>query len=380
MFNPPKLPQKLQQKPGQPVQRSGATVPHALPRYTVQPPVRTGPGTQQIRVTAPGCVQPVASLELHRAERGRVVISSVFVQPEHRRHGVAKQMMESAMGVARREGFTVAQLEARPGPASIPAHSLVSMYRSMGFQSVGWSPHGGPRMERVLRHTPPVILPKFAPVPNRTPVSVQRQIAVGRPAVVQRADKYRFGFKASHASDSDQWTDSGDSTFLSMMYEPQDGTASLIPLGLAKSNKSATHGSEHAEDVALRIINDNLTLFSPIARNKLVLNISKSPCTSTARMNGMAVLPVTSNKVVGCTERLIHLVNNGITVLPLGTNYTFSLSIICRGLYCPTIPGSSQANVLAASQAAVNALKATGHISVTGDERPSASSNRYEVS
>lgn len=365
----------VQQRPVLP--KAVATV-SARPPYSVLGALRTAPGVQQIRVAAAGCVQPVASLELHNAGSGKVCIANVFVNPDHRRHGIASQMMNTAIATARRDGFSVAQLEARPGPGSIPAHSLVSMYSGLGFRTVGWSPRGGPIMERVLQHVPRSITPQFAPVPSRSAVPIQPRIRVpvtGTPGIVQRAATFKFGFKESYATDPTQWMESGENTFATLMWDSPD--AGLIDLGLAKNVKSAAHGAEHAEDVALRVIHSNLAMFSTAGRNSLILNLTKSPCTSTAWLVGGMPKPATSGKPVGCTESLIALVTGGLT---LGlTHYTFSLRITCRGLYCPTIPGHTQADVLAASQAAVNAMKATGHITVTGDERPASSASRFEV-
>jgi hypothetical protein len=140
----------------------------------------------------------------------------------------------------------------------------------------------------------------------------------------------------------------------------------IVPLGLSKSNRSVTHGAEHAEDVALRVIGDNLSMFSTLGRNHIIINLSKSPCTSTPRPDplGGGMLPTTSGKPVGCTEALINLVNTGLND-GLGNHYDFQLTIICRGLYAP---GGTNA-AIRASQAAVDALNADPNIDVTGDER-----------
>jgi hypothetical protein len=146
-----------------------------------------------------------------------------------------------------------------------------------------------------------------------------------------------------------------------------------VPRARTSSNQSQTHGNEHAEDVALRMIRDNLGMFAPGERNHLVMSVTKSPCTSTAR----GALPTTSNKPRGCTEELIGLVTTGLQ--DAGNQYNFEIKLICRGLYAPPVPGQSQANVLDASQGAVYAMKATGHITVSGDVRPASSANRFEV-
>lgn len=187
-----------------------------------------------------------------------------------------------------------------------------------------------------------------------------------------------FGASAAPLT-QEQWVSSGESTFSALIWHGVEGVSggetSMVPLGTTASTSSATHGSEHAEDVALRLINGSVTMFSQTAPNKLLLSITKSPCTSTSR-NG---LPATSNKAVGCTEALIALVQNGIPhPTNPGVTYTFKLNLICRGLYCPYIPGYTQRDVLDASQEACDALRAAG-ITVSGDERPASSAARFEV-
>ena len=61
-------------------------------------------------------------------------------------------------------------------------------------------------------------------------------------------------------------------------------------------------------------------------------------------------------------------------------HYDFSLTIICRGLYAPQIVGSTQTQVLAASQAAVDALAANANISVSGDVRVGGTQQRFQMS
>ena len=53
----------------------------------------------------------------------------------------------------------------------------------------------------------------------------------------------------------------------------------------------------------------------------------------------------------------------------MGNTYAFNLTITCTGLYCPNIPGQTQARVLGASQAAVDVLVANG-VTVSGNVRP----------
>jgi hypothetical protein len=202
------------------------------------------------------------------------------------------------------------------------------------------------------------------------------QRAVGNAAVARmvRAQRmpYSFGFDATDNLTQDQWARSGQATHASVHYFTQDGDA--IALGIAKSNRSVTMGSEHAEDVVIRTIRNNLTMFDPAATNHLVITISKSPCTSVSRTG----LPVTSTKAVGCAEELIALAAQGLQDPATGTRYTFQLDVICRGLYAPTVAGHAQQQVLAASQEAVNAMVTAG-IQVSGDVRPSARDQRFGV-
>ncbi|WP_414519716.1 eCIS core domain-containing protein [Nostoc sp. PCC 9305] len=191
---------------------------------------------------------------------------------------------------------------------------------------------------------------------------------------------YTYGFDQSTNMTQEQWQKSGQLTLTSIMYET--GGGEFLDLGHAKSNQSTTYGKEHAEDVSLRIIANNLGMFQPGGhRNHIILNLTKSPCTTIQRpAPGGGFLPITSDKpVVGCTEELIRLVTQGLTDNHQN-QYQFKLTIICRGLYSPRRQGYTHHQVLDASQAAVEALRATGHIVVSGDERPAATENRFGVS
>ena len=76
-----------------------------------------------------------------------VFISDLHVAPEHRRHGLAKQLVQAAMRTARSRGYSVAQLEARPSPgADLSPNALVSMYQKMGFRNTGQTHRGNPLM------------------------------------------------------------------------------------------------------------------------------------------------------------------------------------------------------------------------------------------
>jgi ribosomal protein S18 acetylase RimI-like enzyme len=138
---------------------SSGTLPHAVGnsvinrrvahrmQYSVGAPQPSGTGWQ-IHVAAQGASQSVASVQLTPSENG-VYISNLKVAPEHRRHGVAGQLIDAALRTARSHGFPVAQLEARPDSSSdLAPAALISMYRNLGFCTTGISKRGSPLMER----------------------------------------------------------------------------------------------------------------------------------------------------------------------------------------------------------------------------------------
>jgi GNAT superfamily N-acetyltransferase len=120
----------------------------ATGEYKVLPPIRVSPRREQIRVLANGSPRPVGSVDMEPADSGRIYISNLSVDPPHRRHGVATQLLNAVLANARNRGFAGAVLEARPGAGSIPAPALASMYRRMGFRDIGHSKLGSPLMER----------------------------------------------------------------------------------------------------------------------------------------------------------------------------------------------------------------------------------------
>lgn len=206
---------------------------------------------------------------------------------------------------------------------------------------------------------------------GRSPHIVDEPTTRGVDRVAGYVQRANHGFDDTKELEQQQWLKSGQSTFVSLFYKPTN-TGDPMELGLAKSNKSVAHGSEHAEDVALRVIQSNLTMFSLDEPNELILTVTKSPCTSTARGD----LPTTSNKPEGCTERLIGLVERGLTGAG-GETYSFGLQLICRGLYAPQLQGYSQAEVLDASQAAIDEMRKK-KITCSGDVRPSPAAKRFE--
>jgi ribosomal protein S18 acetylase RimI-like enzyme len=121
------------------------------PRYAVQPPVRVTGRGQQIRATISGTRDVAGSVEITPAGPGKAYISNLKVDQQHRRRGVANQLIDAAVSAARRQGFSSAQLEARPSDHGISPQALVAMYRRQGFRNVGKSQRGSPMMERKLR-------------------------------------------------------------------------------------------------------------------------------------------------------------------------------------------------------------------------------------
>jgi ribosomal protein S18 acetylase RimI-like enzyme len=121
--------------------------PAPIPHYAVRPALRLG-SSWEITAAAAGRPGTVASVRLTPSGKS-VYISDLNVAPDHRNHGVAKQLVQAAMQTARSHGYAVAQLEARPFPgAGISSSSLVAMYQRLGFRTTGLSHRGSPMMER----------------------------------------------------------------------------------------------------------------------------------------------------------------------------------------------------------------------------------------
>ncbi len=120
-------------------------------KYSVQPPVPLSNRGHQIRATVPGTRQVAGSVDIGKVGPGKVFISNLRVDNEHRRRGIASQLVDAAVNTARRQGFHSVSLEARPSDNGISPQALVAMYRRQGFKNVGRSQRGSPMMERKLR-------------------------------------------------------------------------------------------------------------------------------------------------------------------------------------------------------------------------------------
>lgn len=142
-MKPPTRPQF--KRPG-PVQRQTAG-----PNYTVQSPVPLAGRSQQIRATLNGTRQVAGSVDIRGSGPGKGFIANLKVEHEHRRRGVAAQLIDAAVATARRQGLRSVSLEARPSDNGISPQALVAMYQRQGFKSVGRSHRGSPLMERKLK-------------------------------------------------------------------------------------------------------------------------------------------------------------------------------------------------------------------------------------
>ena len=143
----PKQNAQPQRSPAIQARTAGRTT---APNYTVQAPRPLGGNSQQIRATIKGTPQVAGSVEITAAGAGKAYISNLTVDQQHRRRGVAVQLINAAINTARRQGFKAASLEARPSDNGISPQQLVAMYQRQGFKSVGKSRRGSPLMERKL--------------------------------------------------------------------------------------------------------------------------------------------------------------------------------------------------------------------------------------
>jgi GNAT superfamily N-acetyltransferase len=120
------------------------------PNYLVHAPIHVTGRDQQLRATISGTPQVAGSIDISSAGAGKVFISNLKVDQQHRRRGVAGKLIDAAVNAARRQGFKTASLEARPSDNGISPQALVAMYRRQGFKSVGKTGRGSPLMERKL--------------------------------------------------------------------------------------------------------------------------------------------------------------------------------------------------------------------------------------
>ena len=158
---------------------------------------------------------------------------------------------------------------------------------------------------------------------------------------------YVFG-TSNDVLDNELWYKSGMATHGSaILYNTNHPQGT--DLGIFKNINTVRFGCEHAEDVFIRDLKSSkigLMVATPMV-NTIVLNISKSPCSSTYG---------TSAKAKGCAEELIDFQNNAYTCPITGNEYVFKLIVIARGVY----------NQSAGSHDALDMMSAKG-IQVTTD-------------
>jgi GNAT superfamily N-acetyltransferase len=121
----------------------------APPSYALRPAIPNN-GGWRIQVAAGGVAEPAGSVQLTPRDNG-VYISDLKVAPDHRHHGLARQLVQAALRTARSQGFPVARLEARPDAHSDNSTgTLEAMYQRFGFRTTGLSRRGCPLMERAV--------------------------------------------------------------------------------------------------------------------------------------------------------------------------------------------------------------------------------------
>ncbi|MEV0697092.1 DUF4157 domain-containing protein [Saccharopolyspora sp. NPDC050389] len=146
-------------------------------------------------------------------------------------------------------------------------------------------------------------------------------------------------------------------THASLIYTDDSGrdvnllTATNVP-------GSADEEAVHAEDVLITGLRNNLDKFKPGPHryHKVILSVTKSPCTSESRDG----LPSTSNKSRGCTEAILDLATNGIQ--DGDRVYKFKIVLVVKGLYHAKVIGGKRA-----SDKALDALGAHPQIEVSKD-------------
>jgi gamma-glutamyl-gamma-aminobutyrate hydrolase PuuD/cold shock CspA family protein/GNAT superfamily N-acetyltransferase len=104
----------------------------------------------RLRAAIAGSGEVAGSVDVRPGEAGSAIISSLFVEREHRRRGVSRQLMRTALQTARLQGRWRATLEARSEDPDISEAELVSLYREFGFRVTGNSALGNPMMEAQL--------------------------------------------------------------------------------------------------------------------------------------------------------------------------------------------------------------------------------------
>jgi ribosomal protein S18 acetylase RimI-like enzyme len=285
-------------------------------------PGSNAPGSH--RLTAGSGAKPIGSLVVHTRRGPAAEVTDLGVDARFRDQGIGRQLLVSAARAGLRSGNSKLSLAAQDNGSG----RLTRWYKDLGFHQVGVNNRGMPMLET------PISRLLGAAVQCRASGTIQRAMAVN------------------------QATEPGQATFL---------TAYNVTSSVQLCENLASTVGAHSED---RLIDQILPAAAAAGnlvagvRNEIHIGINRSPCTSTDHLNNGCP---SSTKAVGCAERLINLVNNGI--LYMGTLYTFRLVIQARGLY------GSNSDERANSSEAIQAMQNTGFIDF-GTQR-TATSTRY---
>jgi GNAT superfamily N-acetyltransferase len=123
-------------------------------------------GGQMIKAAVKDSKTPIGSVEIRPAGAGKLEIYNLRVAQEHRRCGVGKLLVNTAIQCARHKGHVFC-LEARPSDGSISRQALESMYQRIGFRTVGVSGRGNSLMEYSVGAIQPKVSDIARPRPAR---------------------------------------------------------------------------------------------------------------------------------------------------------------------------------------------------------------------
>jgi ribosomal protein S18 acetylase RimI-like enzyme len=117
-------------------------------QYHVTAPAWNRNSIGRVVASMSGSGVPVGAVEIRPRGADRMEIANLRVQPEHRRHGVAKLLVQAAIEAGRQAGVALAELEARPSDGATSPRALASLYRGLGFREVGLTARNTPLMQR----------------------------------------------------------------------------------------------------------------------------------------------------------------------------------------------------------------------------------------
>ena len=260
------------QPPDAPLQTKAPTA--GAGQYVVQAPILRPGGYQEIHVSRVGAGS-VGSLHLHPDKNGRTYLSDLNVSPDHRRHGVAKMLVQAAQRAASAQGYSGIVLEASPSANNIDPQSLISMYQRMGFRRTGLSERGKPLLEfgraTVQRKTapslapPPVYRPQM-PATSQAKLVPSHSAASLVPPAIQLSRRKKFvaipfnqlGFTVEHTPPPQvkvNWSTvtSRDSWWDELGYRPKEGDVNCRISRLESVGGHNVHATVTKTDVPLNV-------------------------------------------------------------------------------------------------------------------------------